>query len=743
MNIDEALPTFIAEAAELLREMELGLLACADHRESPSSESVNSLFRCAHTIKGSSGLFGLDAIVGFVHNVEAVLDRVRLGEIALDEQLITVLLKCKDHIEALVARAAEGQPVPEPALTARGDELLDMLRVVTGSSTDQADQADHAEQSDQATRPVEHVPTATGTWHICLRFGTDVLTSGMDPMAFLRYLNTFGSIRGLVVIDDDLPPIEELDPEKCYLGFEIAFSTSAPRERIEGAFDFVREDCALRMVPPQSPPIAYFETLRTAGLDDARIAGILQQCGSLTAADIEQVLHPAESAPGGGGSTPRAAASTLSVDTGTTQMAEPAPRGTFISEQSAPRATPQHTQGASRDSRTIRVDANKLDQLITHIGELITAAATANLVARRSGNSELEELTSNVAALIEQVREGSLQLRMVKIGATFNRFQRVVHDVSRELGKEIELIVSGEDTELDKTVVERITDPLTHLVRNAIDHGIEPADSRTACGKAPGGTIKLNAFHESGTIVIEVSDDGGGLKRERILAKAVERGLIAPGQVLSDTDVLNLVFEPGFSTAEKVTNLSGRGVGMDVVKRNIIALRGDVSIKSIEGAGTTVTVRLPLTLAIINGFQVAVGKSIFVLPLETIEECVDFSAEPGHDFTSLRGEVLPFVQLHTLFGTSPAVTRRQSIVVVRHAGHRAGIVVDALLGEFQTVIKPLGKIFKQVECVSGSSILGTGDVALILDVPALVARAIQRARTSSGHEAKNTLQATA
>ena len=706
MNIDEALPTFIAEAAELLREMELGLLACADEKELPSPDSVNSLFRCAHTIKGSSGLFGLDAIVAFVHNVETVLDRVRLGEIALDGQLVGVLLKCKDHIEALVACAAEGQPVPEPALEARGDEVLTMLRAVTGSSPEPID------QSDQATELVETAQTGTGKWHVSLRFGPDVLTAGMDPMGFLRYLITFGSIGGLAVIDDEMPPVEELDPEKCYLGFEFAFATSAPRERIEGAFDFVREDSTLKLVPPNSPAVAYFDTLRTAGLDESRSARILEQCGSLTVAEIEQVLHPAESAP-------------------------------VVSEQSAPRATQQQTQAASPDNRTIRVDANKLDHLITHIGELITAAATANLMARRFGNSELEECTSNVAALIEQVREGSLQLRMVKIGATFNRFRRVVHDMSRELGKEIELIISGEDTELDKTVVERIADPLTHLVRNAIDHGIESAERRAANGKAPGGTIKLNAYHESGTIVIEVSDDGGGLKRERILAKAVERGLLAPGQVPSDTDVLNLVFEPGFSTAEKVTNLSGRGVGMDVVKRNIIALRGDVSIKSTEGAGTTITVRLPLTLAIINGFQVAVGKSIFVLPLETIEECVEYSAAPGHDFTSLRGEVLPFVQLHTLFGTSPPTTRRQSIVVVRHAGHRAGLVVDALLGEFQTVIKPLGKIFKTVDCVSGSSILGTGDVALILDVPALVERAIRHAHTPAGHVARPALQALA
>jgi two-component system chemotaxis sensor kinase CheA len=303
--------------------------------------------------------------------------------------------------------------------------------------------------------------------------------------------------------------------------------------------------------------------------------------------------------------------------------------------------------------------------------------------------------------------------------------------VSRELGKEIQLVVRGEDTELDKTVVERIADPLTHLVRNAIDHGIESADVRVARGKSAAGTVTLNAFHDSGSIVIEVSDDGGGLKRDKILAKATERGLIEEGRSLTDSEVFGFIFEAGFSTAESVTNLSGRGVGMDVVKRNITALRGTVGIQSEEGRGTTVTVRLPLTLAIINGFQVAVGKSSFVLPLDTIEECVEFSAVAGHDFADLRGTVLPFVRLRDVFGTREPASRRQSIVVVKHAGERAGLVVDALLGEFQTVIKPLGKLFRNVDCVSGSSILGNGEVALILDVPSLVKQATARSRRSA------------
>ncbi|HEY0817381.1 MAG TPA: chemotaxis protein CheA, partial [Rhizobacter sp.] len=329
----------------------------------------------------------------------------------------------------------------------------------------------------------------------------------------------------------------------------------------------------------------------------------------------------------------------------------------------------------------------------------------------------------------------ALQLRMVKIGGTFSRFQRVVHDVSRELGKDIALVVSGEDTELDKTVVEKIGDPLTHLVRNAMDHGIESPELRAARGKPARGTVKLNAYHDSGSIVIEVSDDGGGLDRERILAKAVERGLVEAGKPLSDKEVFALIFEAGFSTAEKVTNLSGRGVGMDVVKRNITALRGSVGITSALGQGTTITVRLPLTLAIINGFQIGVGRAVFVVPLELVEECVEFKADGEHDYVDLRGQVLPFIRLREFFSVSGPASARPNIVVVKHAGLKFGLVVDTLLGEAQTVIKPLSKMFGQVRGISGSSILGSGDVALILDVPALAQHAAPPARASASSPA--------
>jgi two-component system chemotaxis sensor kinase CheA len=663
MNLDEAIPGFIAESSDLLREMETGLLNCSGASTDP--ETINLIFRVAHTIKGSAGLFGLDSIVEFVHVMETALDLVRLGRVSMSDELVSVLLRCKDHVEALLALVGASGASVDPDLDGRGVELLSALRRVAGGE-EPARQSAGAGGGNAASGVA--TPTATGLadWRLCVRFGAGVLTSGMDPLGFIRYLQTFCEIVALQVLDDALPPPAEMDPESCYLGFEIELRTAASKASIEAAFDFVREDCTLSVTP------------------------VVSKAAPVTAAPVRD---------------------TAADDPGKKQTA-----GGEVAVASA----------------FIRVDAGKLDNLITRIGELIIAAAGANLLARRARNGELQESTSNLSELVEQVREGALQLRMVKIGGTFNRFQRTVRDVSRELGKEIDLVVRGEDTELDKTVVEQIADPLTHLVRNAIDHGIEPAELRVARGKPAAGTVTLNAFHDSGSIVIEVSDDGGGLKRDRILAKATERGLIEAGRSLTDSEVFGFIFEAGFSTAESVTNLSGRGVGMDVVKRNITALRGTVGIQSEEGRGTTVTVRLPLTLAIINGFQVAVGKSSFVLPLDTIEECVEFSAEAGHDFANLRGTVLPFVRLRDVFGTCEPASRRQSIVVVKHAGLRAGLVVDALLGEFQTVIKPLGKLFRNVDCVSGSSILGNGEVALILDVPSLVQQAMARGKRVAG-----------
>lgn len=703
MNLDQVLQTFIVESRELLEDMENALLAVG--QEEIKTEMVNAIFRAAHTIKGSAGLFGLDHIVAFTHVVESVLDQVRDGKIGIADRLIVLLLSCCDHIGALIDALEAGQLGEDEAIAQQGVPLLEQLRICLGVARPAGLPVAAAQPDTETTERIGGAAGDRDHWHISLRFGHDVLRNGMDPLSFIRYLGKLGTIVGIATLPDAIPSVEEMDPELCYLGFEIAFDSDADKAAIDNVFEFVRDDCAVRILPPHSRISEYIRLIQELPEDTARLGEMLVLCGSVTAQEVDAALDIQSDA--------KLAAPPLGVILVDHGVVRPVVVEAALAKQK------RVSELKAQESRSIRVDADKLDHLINLVGELIIAGASVNLIARRTQIAELQECTSTLAGLVEEVRDSALQLRMVKIDATFNRFQRVVHDVSREIGKDIGLVVSGEDTELDKTVVEKIADPLMHLVRNAIDHGIEPAGLRAARGKPAQGTVKLNAYHDSGSIVIEVSDDGGGLKRDKILEKAVERGLVEPGRSLSDSEIYNLIFEPGFSTADQITNLSGRGVGMDVVKRNITALRGSVGIKSDEGIGTTVTVRLPLTLAIINGFLVGLGKSVFVIPLDMIEECVEFSAENGHDYTNLRGQVLPFIRLREMFKVEGAAARRESIVVVKYAGKKAGLVVDALLGEFQTVIKPLGKMFNQVKCISGSSILGSGEVALILDVSAL------------------------
>ncbi|MDR3370332.1 chemotaxis protein CheA [Rhodoferax sp.] len=714
MDMDDALELFIVESRELLEDMEAALLAIegADDK----SEMVNAIFRAAHTIKGSSGLFSLDHVVAFTHVVESVLDKVRAGQVELADKLVALLLACCDHIGSLIDGVAAGEQAGTPELQAQGEPLVTQLRAYLESakveaSTTQTNAADTSRQVPTAeTEQVQRIDGNTGNtanadhWHISLRFGPDVLRNGMDPLSFIRYLGTMGKVVAIETVTDALPDPEHMDPELCYLGFEIAFQSAADKAAIEQVFEFVRDDCRLVILPPHSLISDYVNLINLQQGEAARLGDMLVRCGTLTTQELDMALNSQSD-------EPDKQIGRILVEQGSVQ---PEVVEAALSKQK------QVKEMGAAESKSIRVDADKLDQLINLVGELIIAGASVNMIAHRAKVIELQEATSKLSTLVEEVRDSALQLRMVRIGATFSRFQRVVHDVSRDLGKDIALVIDGEDTELDKTVVEKIGDPLMHLVRNSMDHGIESAEVRADRGKPAQGSLKLNAYHDSGAIVITVQDDGGGLKRDKILAKAIERGLIEAGHHLSDAEVYALIFEPGFSTAEKVTNLSGRGVGLDVVKRNITALRGTVGITSEEGVGTTVTVRLPLTLAIIDGFLVGLGKSVYAIPLDMIEECIAFSAEPGHDYTNLRGEVLPFIRLRELFSLPGTAAKGENIVVLKHAGQKAGLVVDTLLGEFQTVIKPLGQMFAQSPCISGSTILGSGDVALILDVPALV-----------------------
>ncbi len=688
INLDQALQTFIVEARELLEAMEESLLQLES--EPGDADAIGAIFRAAHTIKGSAGLFGLDPIVSFTHIVEDVLDRLREGSVSADAGLIAVLLKSGDHmLELIDVVASQGGQLQAPAL-AREAELrksLQAYQAPSNASSDELEVIPDAEVQAEQTNAV--------LWHISLRFGHDVFRNGMDPLSFLRFLNTLGEIVTVQTLTDNLPTLEAWDAESCYLGFEIDFHSSATHAAINEVFDFVREDCLVEITKAD-----------TESQQDCSGTELMSQ--SSTIADQ---------------GTGMVAMGELLED----QRSVPRVPANVSSEKQLASDKPAESKG--KDGRYVRVNADKLDELINLVGELVIASAGATLIARTCDNDPLQESTSTVSGLVEEILDGALRLRMIPIGDTFNRFRRVVRDVSQELGKDIDLIISGAETELDKTVVEKIGDPLMHLLRNSMDHGIESAEARLAAGKPAKGHLHLNAYHDSGSIVLEIADDGAGLNRDRILEKAQERGLIAPGATLTDQEIYNLIFEPGFSTAQAVTNLSGRGVGMDVVKRNITLLRGTVDLDSKPGQGTVIRIRLPLTLAIINGFLVGIGQSTYVIPLDMVQECIELSEDDRQisreqGYLDLRGEVLPLVYLRDHFHHDGPAARRQNVVVVRYADHKAGLVVDDLLGEFQTVIKPLGKLFGALRGISGSTILGSGAVALILDVPALLSQIV-------------------
>ena len=722
MSFDEemqaALETFVIESQELLQTMEDDLLSL--EQQTDPSEAIAAIFRAAHTIKGSSGLFGLDHIVRFTHVVESVLDALRDGHLSVSTELVAILLPCRDHIALLVEALAEGQETEDAAQSQTGDALLRQLRPYLGEESAVAPVTATALTND---------PAQTGNWHISLRFGADSFRNGMDPLAFISYLGTLGSIVTLTTLTDALPDAADMNPETSYLGFEIDLQSDVGKEAIEGVFEFVREDSIIHILPPNSSIDSYIDLIRSLPEDEQRLGEILIHSGVLTRRELEAGLQQ-QGQPTPEGSPPQQIGSIL-VET----QSVPQPLVDAALEKQK-----QAKESKARENQSIRVDAEKLDILIDLVGELVISCAAANLRAVQLKDSRLLETNAEIIGLVEEVRDSALKLRMVPIGSTFSRFQRVVRDVSADLGKDISLVITGGETEVDKSVIEHIGDPLMHLVRNSMDHGIEAAALRAERGKPAKGTLRLNAYHESGTIVIEVSDDGGGLNRDRILAKAIERGLVQPGITPSDKDIYALIFEPGFSTAEQVSNLSGRGVGMDVVNQNITALRGTIDIDSVPGEGTSLKIRLPLTLAIIDGFLISIGHSFFVIPQDRIIECLEMpSTCNNYDYMDLRGEVLPFIRLGALFkldthndtvaDTAPRNregSKRENVVVVEYAGSKTGLVVDQLLGEFQTVIKPLGKLFNHVQGIGGSTILGSGEVALIIDVPVLVRHYSQR-----------------
>lgn len=648
MDMQAVRSVLLDEARELLAEMEQALLAI--ETQGSDSQLINAIFRAAHTLKGSSGMFNLQLVVEFTHLMENLLVQVRTGEQPIDAPRVSLLLNCGDYLSRLFDNVADGREDEDPDPVTRARLCAELGDYLEGVQLQTVSDDLAAQNAEGATH-----------WRITLRPQPQVFAHGLDPIPFVQYLADMGQVLDLQVLQESLPLLSELDPESCYLGFELELQAQVERSAIEQALEFIEQDCDIQIEALDDSQDVFIEEERLALADYTERTGALDATETIRNRSSEQVF--------------------------------------------------------------IKVDARKLDELINAVGELVIRNSACNSHPAINQDPDLSELLEDVGQLVEQIRDRALNLRMVPIGEVFQRFPRVVRDVCKELGKRIELKVSGADTELDKSMVEKLTDPLLHIVRNAMDHGIESIEERLAAGKPEQGTLSLNAYHQSGTVVIEISDDGRGLDTERILRKAIDRGLVEPEVQLAERDIFNLIFAPGFSTADKVTDLSGRGVGMDVVRQNIEQLRGTVDIQSTPGKGSTFRIQLPLTLAIIDGFQVAVGDADFVLPLDLVVECLEFHEQNGNDVFSLRGQPLPYLRLAERFDISRKPGARECLVVVQCGDQRAGIVVDRFVGEIQAVIKPLGNLLSGMRGFSGSTILGDGSVALLLDIPALVSSA--------------------
>lgn len=695
------LADFLEEARELIQQAEAALLELDQGQSDP--EILNGLFRAVHTLKGSAGLFALDAFVAFTHQQESLIMRVRDEGAQLDQEQISALLAGLDVLGAEVARLAAGEAPADlladnPAQYARLQALMGDVQTLPAA----------CETTVQVERePHEDTPAS---WHISLRFSPELFQFGFEPASFLRYLGKLGQINHLQLVHSALPQWQAFDAELCYLGMELELVSPASKAEIEAVFEFIAELSQIRILPPDSRVQDYLNLINELPEENALLGEILIESGLLTAKELNEGLALQAQ------SQPDTRLGTLLVQQ---KMVPPSAVEQALTKQG------QIREKRQAESAYIKVSAHKMDELINLVGELVISAAGGEMLAKRKADSELLSAVSAINRHVEQIRESALRLRMVEIGETFVRFQRLVRDASQDLGKQLVLKIDGGETELDKSVVERISEPLTHLVRNAVDHGIESPEERQQAGKQVQGSIGLNAYHESGSIVIEVRDDGRGLDPERIRQKAIQKGLLSPEAQMSDSDVYQLIFEAGFSTAEQVSNLSGRGVGMDVVRRNVEALRGSIELDSQLGMGCCVRIRLPLTLAIIDGFLVSVGDTPLVIPLEMVTECLEADGSqtsPCYDYRELRGRPLPLVHLRQHFAIPGLQNKRENIVVVRHGKQQLGLIVDQLLGEQQIVIKPLGSLFSQLKDISGSSILGSGQVALILDIPGMLQR---------------------
>ncbi len=702
---------FIQEALELLQGVEDSLLSLESMMDNKGDgqqykEDINNIFRAMHTIKGSAGVIGADYIQGFTHNLENFLDKVRDGKIIINEDILDLFFKIRDHMTGLITHLSSGMEDFSEFKTESDLMLNNLASIENANLITKSNVKSESGNTTEDNASLEY-------WHISIRFKENTFVNGMDPFSFIYYLNKIGTIKGIYSVLDNIPSFNELNPELCYLGFEINLETDLGREDIVDVFEFVMDDCDIYVLPPKFRITEYMNLIKELPEDKVRLGEILVASGALTETELTRVLRiQAEREKGDaknllGEIIVKNVAVDKNVISGVIEKQEK------IKEKKR------------SESKTFRIDADKLDFVVNIAGELVTITTGIAELSKTVDNPVLSEYTSALVHLVNDLRDSSIELRMVPVDEVFNRMRRIVRDISKDLGKIITLEIKGADTEFDKTYMEKITDPLVHLIRNAIDHGIEMPDKRIARGKSENGKIILNAYSDSGSIVIEVGDDGNGLDKEKIVKKALEKGMINENSNnLTDSEIYNLIFEPGFSTSDEVTSVSGRGVGMDVVKRNISELRGTIDIETKESEYTTIVLRLPLTLAIVDGFMVGYDENKYVIPLELILECIDYEesnkTNDGVDCINLRGDLLPYVKFSDIFGRQKKGISENNIIVIKHAGQVVGFAIDEIFGEVQTVLKPLGRVYKDVKFFSGVTILGDGSIAFVLDIPKMI-----------------------
>ncbi len=701
--MNEKFRLFVEECQELLAELETSLLELED---TPGSmDGVHRVFRALHTIKGSAGMLGLEDVRELTNDLESAFDLVRAGRLECTQLLISLSFSYKDLLSAYLRDPGSGLPLPETTV------ILSQLETLVNASRDVASEPvrPSAEQSPSCdpSEIEDHQLAQPSMQYFYLRYHPKGKRfDSFDPTDILTQLGGLGKCE--ISINRDLaPPLEAIDPEVCFLSWDVVLATEADEDSVRDVFLFMES-------PEEVVEFRNIDASQAAIMTCAMTDHAAQVCHGPREAEPETSIKSEVQGQG----PPLRSAACQDDHASVPQASIPATKG-----QPEPKSVQATTM--REDIASIRVSAPKLDDMIDLVGQLVIVQARLKQIESELHHPHLTSVSEEIERLSNDLRERTLSLRMLPIGSTFNKFRRLVRDLSVELDKEIELKTFGAETELDKTVIEKMNDPLVHILRNSIDHGIEPASTREAAGKPRRGTISLSAKQSAGQVHIIIEDDGGGIDPDKIFAKAVERGLARADNRPSNRDILQFIFHPGFSTAEKVTSVSGRGVGMDVVRRSLEALKGNVEVDSKVGQGTAITIGLPLTLAIIEGLLVMVGQEYYVVPLSEVVECVEITrdAKDAHRLTrtfDVRGRLLPCLIMRNWYHLTSSKPEIEQVVVVQAGARKIGLVVDSIVGQLQTVIKGLGRVFAGMKGLSGATIMGSGSLALILDIPSLM-----------------------